>query len=366
MALEGTQQQYYGEQSFTSTAAQTDFVLTFPNTAIGGYVIPTMPQSSSEFSVFIDGVQSGSFTYDSPTLTMNTGQDAGVVVVIRLINPSLGNYQYIKLNAIINNFIVSYIGQDKIIPRTRRADVAFHAQRGIQELSYDTLRSNKSQEIEVPLNLKMALPHDYVNYQKVSWKDADGVERIIYPVRQTSNPTAILQDDSFGYIYDSAGNLTSSQDSDTWADFKNSTAGGDTGDDDAISDEFRLGGFEPSKRYGIEPEMAQGNGSYYIDNARGYINFSSDMISRTVTLHYISDGLGTEDEMIVHKFAEEAIYKYIAHALLATKANVQEYVVARFKKEKSAAIRTAKIRLSNLKLDELSQVMRGKSKWLKH
>ena len=65
-------------------------------------------------------------------------------------------------------------------------------------------------------------------------------------------------------------------------------------------------------------------------------------------------------------FAEEAMYKHLAHAILATKANVPEYLVARFKREKFAATRTAKLRLSNLKLEELSQVMRNKSKQIKH
>ena len=70
--------------------------------------------------------------------------------------------------------------------------------------------------------------------------------------------------------------------------------------------------------------------------------------------------------MIVHKFAEEAMYKYIAHAVLATKSNTPEYLVQRFKKEKRAATRTAKLRLSNIKIEELTQVMRGKSKQIKH
>ncbi len=70
--------------------------------------------------------------------------------------------------------------------------------------------------------------------------------------------------------------------------------------------------------------------------------------------------------MIVHKFAEEAMYKYIAHAILATKSNTPEYLVQRFKKEKRAATRTAKLRLSNIKIEELTQVMRGKSKQIKH
>ena len=41
-------------------------------------------------------------------------------------------------------------------------------------------------------------------------------------------------------------------------------------------------------------------------------------------------------------------------------------LVPRFKKEKFAAIRQAKLRLSNLKIEELSQIMRNKSKWIKH
>ena len=70
--------------------------------------------------------------------------------------------------------------------------------------------------------------------------------------------------------------------------------------------------------------------------------------------------------MQVHKFAEEAMYKWIAHAILSTRANVQEYVVQRFKKERFAAIRTAKLRLSNIKLEEITQILRGKSKQIKH
>ena len=70
--------------------------------------------------------------------------------------------------------------------------------------------------------------------------------------------------------------------------------------------------------------------------------------------------------MVVHKFAEEAMYKCIAYAILCTRANIQEYIVRRFKQQKFAAVRTAKLRLSNLKLEELTQILRGKSKQIKH
>ena len=96
------------------------------------------------------------------------------------------------------------------------------------------------------------------------------------------------------------------------------------------------------------------------------VYFSSNLTGMTVKLSYISDTLGLDSEMQIHKLAEEAMYKWIAHAVIATRAQVPEYIVARFKKERFAAIRTAKLRLSNLKSEELVQIMRGKSKQIKH
>lgn len=364
--FEGTQQQYYGSQSFTATSGQTAYVLTFPSNQTLLNNLATMPVSSGDFNVSVGGTLTSAFTYNATTytVTLNSGATAGQAVLISLINPDFGNYQYISMQQLINNFIVSYVGEDKIIPKVRRSDVAFHAQRGLQELNYDTLRSEKSQEIEIPPTLKMALPHDYVNYVKLTWKESGGIERTIYPARQTSNPTSLLQSSDFNYLFDDNGNLTKVSDSDTWTSFSSnvstsSTTG--TSDDTDIDQAYVEG-----RRYGISPEHAHVNGVYFIDHLKGYIHFSSDLCEKTVTLKYISDGLATEDDMVIHKLAEEAMYKYIAHAVLAARINVPEYLVARFKKERFAAIRTAKLRLSNIKIEEITQVMRNKSKQIKH
>jgi len=63
--------------------------------------------------------------------------------------------------------------------------------------------------------------------------------------------------------------------------------------------------------------------------------------------------------------AEDALYAYISHAILSTRINQPEYIIQRLRREKSAKLRNAKIRLSNVKLDEIVQVMRGKAKWIK-
>ncbi len=283
-----------------------------------------------------------------------------------LDNDDLGGYQFVTIKDVINNFMVAYVGEDKIISKIKRTDVAFYAQRAIAEFSFDTLPSDKAIEIEVAANLSFPLPQDYVNYVRFSWTDQQGIERIIYPTRNTSNPSGYTQDNTGEYTYDAEGNVTLAQQSVTLTRF-NSTAYDPTPNEfgpnysvDELINLYRYG-----RRYGLEPETAQANGVFFIDNLKGIVHFSSDMVNRIVTLKYISDGLGTDAEMVVHKFAEDAIYKYIAHAVLATRANTQEYLVQRFKKEMVAAKRNAKLRLSNMKLSEMAQVMRNQSKWIK-
>ena len=441
-----------------------------------------------------------------------------------------GGYQFTSLEDIINQFMVVYVGEDKIIPKAKRLDVAFHAQRAMQELSFDTFKSIKSQEITLPPSNTMILPQDYVNYTKVCWVDSAGIKHLLYPTSKTSNPTPILQNSDGEYALTAIGDLDDSSsdivldgeyknirvgmivsgpyiptddgtttttttptpitcvvvatsnaggittitigyfdsgvqtailpietnvnttltftnvnnslmleeeavvivedldwnttdfkitanaatditdvkvgmlvshdffpigttvtnvdnvtivvsdlpdtevltnlgevtfvstlgDSTTWTNYKSSTPSEN-------QDDYQDDTYWPNnqKRYGLDPQHAQVNGSFYIDNLKGLINFSSNISGKTVILDYISDSLGTDGEMQVHKFAEEAMYRWILHAIAAGRMHTQQ-LVPRLKKEKIAAIRQAKLRLSNIKLEELTQILRGKSKHIKH
>lgn len=277
-----------------------------------------------------------------------------------------GNYQFISIDDIINNFMIAYVGEDKIISKVKRSDVQFHSMRGIQELNYDTLPSVKSQEIEIGPTLNFILPKDYVNYVKITWMDSRGIERVVYPAIKTSNPLPILQDSRAEYLFDqqSRENLLAEQ-SQTKTTFQ-STNRNRQDNLDNINNVDVLANNYFGRRYGISPEQAQTNGVFYIDPITNIINFDSSFVGKIVTLKYISDGLATDGDMTVHKFAEEALYKYIAHAILATRANTPEYLVLRFKKEAAVAKRNSKLRLSNIKIEEITQVMRNKSKIIKH
>ena len=575
-----------------------------------------------------------------------------------------GDYQFTSLDSIINGFMVAYVGESKLINKVNRTDVQFHAMRGIQEFSYDILKSVKAQEVEVPNTLQMILPQDYVNYSKITTSGNDGIERVLYPTGKTSNPFAITQltdgaydfnqanlrkltitcppaafipdggyldlryikpnsqtgvmhfifnknstfldgdissianqspkffanisgvssstdvasklkdailesnrfnvsqignvltveykdvfpassetfsfdfvensyvnfhssgvtsptdastqpisivssnsisfDDTvleqYGYVQsdaqglfttnpvgteldsdylpnfsspagstvliqgritknDGTGDLYSDVDndgfiqlklsgntgdlinigihtsssetnkvdaegyfnfthtmvadagvfvvaagdisstsgdpgvlisdlivgpvgapivkntgatstsdnlqyqaeSDTWTNYKSHTP-------NEIRDDYETDGNyidHHGRRYGLDPQHSQDNGTFYIDTNKGLIHFGSALAGSTVVLHYISDGLGTDAEMVVHKFAEEAIYKWIAYGVLASRSNIPEYIVQRFKKERFAEARKAKIRLSSIKIEEFTQVLKGLGKPIK-
>jgi len=95
------------------------------------------------------------------------------------------------------------------------------------------------------------------------------------------------------------------------------------------------------------------------------MSFSSNLVGGLIVLEYVSDGLAYDLDSRIPKLAEDALYAYISHAIISTRINQPEYIVQRLRQEKSAKLRNAKIRLSNIKLDEIVQVMRGKSKWIK-
>ena len=455
-----------------------------------------------------------------------------------------GDYQFVSLNDIINQFQIMYVGEDKLIPKAKRADIAFHAKRALAELSFDTFKSIKSQQIVVPPSLTMVLPHDYVNYTKISRVDSTGIKRVLYPTKLTSNPFEIKQKETgeydfpegettvqnadfsqgiqhyqqspglikavngvlnfshkpqtspggipFGsalavwqeidvsqvdYVNISADGVAASTAPGGILRFGLSTNQGDTythpnilsdsnGNDipaslNASADIFDIpeavltwegisstqealninvsayntiyvlitsnapftsasqsalvntidnlsvvnaqtgnslqhaaaDGMSSStwdsyksfdstedvddykypnryidlvNRYGLDTQLAQTNGSFYIDERLGKIHFSSNISGKTVILDYISDSLGTDEEMQVPKLAEDAMYKHILYDLISTRSNIGAGRLAFHKKEKFAAVRKAKLRLSNIKLEELTQILRGQSKHIKH
>ena len=358
--------------------------------------VAATPQAINNYDVYIDNVLMvptvGGYTSDSVTTALTNSNDpataaqtvtvnfaapitAGSLLTIRLQQTTIWDnyqsYQYNSLKDIVANFMLSYVGTDRTILRAKRSEVIFHAKRGLQEFSYDTLKSVNIQELTIPANLSLPLPQDYVNYVQLSHIDSMGIKHIIYPTTLTTNPTAPLIQDNQGIpVQDDFGNNVESQQSITNENWRNANQRNLTGTNfestDANVYNWNWWKTAYGQRYGMQPEISQQNGWFTIDDRRGAFAFSSDLQGKLITLEYISDGLAYGDDTKVPKMAEDALYSHMLYSITATRNNIPEYVVQRYKKDRATKLRNAKIRLSNIKLSEFTQVMRGKSKWIKH
>ena len=376
LLTENNAQYYNGQQTFQGDGIVDQFTCTFntdlvvdtstTNANFGASILNiitnvTTPLTESVDYVLLPGnIVSLNGLYGAPS-----AQEKLIITLTQpAINNNYGSYEYISLHDVINNFIVAYVGKDKIIPDVKRTDVMFHAKRGLQEFSYDTLKSIKSQELTVPPSLSVVIPQDYVNYVKCSWIDDVGAKHVIYPTRVTSNPTELPIQDTAGIpTQDSTGSnleANQSQTEERWAAQDNTLY------DDFDDYRYPYQQYNFGQRYGLQPEEAQINGKFTINERLGKISFSSDLNGKLIILEYISDGLAVDEDMKIPKFAEEAMYMHIAHAILSTRINIPEYIIHRFKKDRRAALRNAKIRLSNIKIEEIAQVFRNKSKIIKH
>ena len=215
------------------------------------------------------------------------------------------------------------------------------------------------------------IPHDYVNYVEMSRIDDLGVKHVIYPTTLTSNPYTVPVQDANGVPTqnDLGENVEgTSQTNERW----------DTANDNLLTgaydnEMYNAGVYNWTwdkvaygRRYGLDPETSQTNGWFTINDREGKFSFSSNLAGQLIILEYISDGLSVDYDMKIPKMAEEAIYMHIAYSILASRVNMPEYIVQRYKKDRRAALRNAKIRLSEIKLNQFVQVMRNKSKWIKH
>jgi len=301
-----------------------------------------------------------------------------------------GDYQFITLNEVINQFMIAYVGEDKLFPRLKRRDVVFHAQRQLQEFSFDTLKNFKDIEFSLDGRLSFPVPHDYVSHTHISWVDSSGVKHPIMPTSATSNPFNPNQsptgsqnevnDPSTGFYYNSTNDELFATNQ-VGPDNQSQTNYNWTNDNDAhmASHDYFDNDIKDidGGRYGIDPQYQNINGTYFIDESKGIIHFSSDLADATIIIDYISDGLSqvnldqpgntgsTSNAMRVHKFAEEAMYLNIAYALVRSMSNQPEYLVNRFRRDAKASKRQAKLRLSNINIQEITQILRGKSKPIK-
>jgi len=289
-------------------------------------------------------------------------------------NANWGSYQYVSLYDIVNNFMLMYSGNHSLVNNEERYKILFHAKRAVQELNYDAFKEIKVLELAVVDTLRFVLPSDYVNWVRISLYQ-NGLLRPMTENIQILSSQAYLQDNQGKILFDSNGNALSPQfsqiDYDRLHNTKkdiylnpNSQFNGKYGweIDGYWYFEYNIGA-----RFGLETETANFNPTFAIDKKAGVINFNSDMMNQLCIVEYISDGMENGDDSLVsvNKLFEAYIYAYIQYEILDSKLGVQEYVVRRAKDKKTALLRNAKLRMSDIHPGRLLMSMRGLDKMIK-
>ena len=288
-------------------------------------------------------------------------------------NANWGEYQFVTLKDIVNNFMLMYVGDNELVNNVSRYKVLFHAKRGIQEINYDALRNIKVLQQGVDENLRFILPPDYINYVRIS-VEKDG---ILFPLHENTKinyATEYLKDNNGDLLFDVNGEVleagNSQLDRDRLAGLPQQQfldSGVRYGQWGWCVDGDWYFGYGIGGYYGLNTETATINDTFRIDRKSGVINFSSGVNAQSVLLEYVSDGMenGDDDSVSINKLAEDYIYTYIRWAILDNRVDAQEYVVRRARKEKMAKLRNAKIRLSNMHAGRLLMNLRGRDKWIK-
>tara|TARA_S200002703_G_scaffold139580_1_gene130334 strand:+ start:1198 stop:2121 length:924 start_codon:yes stop_codon:yes gene_type:complete len=285
-----------------------------------------------------------------------------------------GSYQYVSLYDIVNNYLLMYTGNHSLVNNEERYKVLFHAKRAIQELNYDAFKEIKVLELNICDSLRFVLPADFVNWVRISmYKDG-----ILYPLTeniQTMTSSAYLQDNDCNILFDQDGNVLkpeySNIDLERIKGTKKSIYLNNNSQFDGLEGYCCDGqwyfDYHIGARYGLNTETANANPTFNIDRKKGVINFDSNMADEICIIEYISDGMENGDDSLVtvNKLFEEFVYAYITYSILDAKLNVQEYIVRRAMKKKTALLRNAKIRLSNIHPGRLLMNMRGQDKWIK-
>ena len=287
------------------------------------------------------------------------------------VNPSdanWGSYQYMPLSDIINNFMLMFVGNDKLLNNVDRYNVMFHAKTAIKELNYDAMRNIKAMEIEIDNSLKLVLPPDFVNFVRISLE----VNGKLIPMEENRGLTSVagyLQDNNYDILFDSDGSVLVGDakiDIDRLNGVDQSLYTGSGQFNNCygwnVDDEWYFG-----RRFGAEPSEMNISPKYKLNRASGVIDFNSDMAGQFIVLEYVSDGMenGDDAKVGVNKLFEQYVYAYIKWALLNNKYGVQEYVIRRAQKEKSALLANARIRISKLHPSMLLMSLRGRDKHIK-
>lgn len=265
-----------------------------------------------------------------------------------------GSYQFVKLNDVIDDIILETLDDDSLIKNTKRSKVIKAAHRGIRELTKSVANDIKAFSITVPDFLYWALPQNYLNWVRISVLIMDKTTNSyrLHPLDINYNiNTAIgyLQDHEGKLLFDDQGFILQSE-------------GGNH-----IARPYKSYKFSDCYNPTLNTSKLSEYGEFTIDERRGLIAFSSNLMNKEIVIEYVSDGLDatlTESEITIHKHIREALYDFIIYECVVTKRNVSRADKIDLKNKWLASRHRAVMARADFDLLRISRTVRARTKTL--
>lgn len=250
-----------------------------------------------------------------------------------------GSYQYTSISDIVRNYMMIFVGPENVVDNTSRNKVRFFAKQAVKELNFDALRSIKAVEREIGSTLKMVLPHDYVNYVRLSYITSNGTLVPMVENHSLATVQAYLVDQDNDLTFDGDGEVLYTDGTDI------NMGGSGTGADNGDCTSYTFG-----TKASIDPSIINTGPRFHINRSAGVIDFDSSVNATNVVLEYISDGMenGDDSKIMVNKFFEKYVYSYITYEILDSKFGVAAVKVDAARKKKRAEYRNSRIRISGI------------------
>lgn len=271
-----------------------------------------------------------------------------------------GNYQYITLGELINDYMMSR-GVDNRTSMIPRHNIIYQLKRGIRELYYDIAKEIKRVELDLGSTLQVILPSDFISNTRLSYIDDFGKLHPLSVDNKTSIAKAYLQDNEYNILFDNEGSPLTSDPVNMISHSSDESAG--------------QYGLTNCNSVGFSPNVNRSdnfqNGSFNISKSEGVIYFSSDVEFKRISLEYVSDGSfvpvgeSEEDYIRIHKFAESAVLDYAYYSLIKNSMVTPANEKHRARKEFYNSRRIAKRRLNALSIADIKQAFKSDSKWVK-
>jgi hypothetical protein len=283
-----------------------------------------------------------------------------------------GSYQYVPLSQLVKNFMMNFVGPTKDVNHADRFEVRYHLKQAIKELNMDAVKEVCIAEIATSDDLTIVLPHDYVNWVRISLYE-DGVLRPLEENLNTNYAKAHLQDNDAQILCDEEGNILTGVSQLTLDRISGIHKTEYIGPDGATGRHgYYFEGnwyfdYQVGSRFGLQTETANKNTTFRIDKREGVIHFGSEMGDKNFILEYVSDGMenGDDGNVVINKMFEQYCYAYVKWMLLDNMNGIPRWKRLEAKKQKRAAYLNARIRISDLKPGRMMQILMARGKWLK-